>query len=262
MPDYNFYEIPTIFASDWLNEFLVDNGRDDYKFTYMGPKNTWTGFHSDVFGSYSWSTNICGQKKWVLLPPGEEQKLKDSLGNLPFSISEEILDNSSVKYFKLIQNAGEALFVPSGFFHQVWNLQDTISINHNWLNGCNISTIYRNMKRNLDEVLIEIQDCQDMDDFPSHCQLMLKSMFGMNFQDFLELLCHIANKRLKRMSGVDLESTDFENFVFGANHVMFDLSHILEVLERMQEENATLLITLNLSLLLENCIENIKSTIT
>lgn len=28
--DYNFYKIPSIFASDWLNEFLVDTGRDDY----------------------------------------------------------------------------------------------------------------------------------------------------------------------------------------------------------------------------------------
>lgn len=228
----------------------------------MGPKNTWTGFHADVFGSFSWSTNICGQKKWLILQPNEEQKLKDNLGNLPFNISEEILDDSSVKYFTVYQNPGEALFVPSRYFHQVWNLQDTISINHNWLNACNILTIYRNMKRNLDEVEKEIQDCQEMENFSAHCQIMLKSVFGMSFHDFIELLRHIADKRLKRMSKEKLENADFENFIFGPNHVMFDLSHILNTLEKMHEENRVLLSTLELSPLLENCIKNIKDTIT
>ena len=29
-----------------------------------------TGFHADVFRSYSWSANICGEKKWIIFPPG------------------------------------------------------------------------------------------------------------------------------------------------------------------------------------------------
>ena len=30
------------------------------------------------------------------------------------------------------------MFVPSGWYHEVYNMQDTISINHNWLNCCNL----------------------------------------------------------------------------------------------------------------------------
>lgn len=41
LPDYAFYQTPTYFGSDWLNEYLLANGKDDYRFVYMGPKGTW-----------------------------------------------------------------------------------------------------------------------------------------------------------------------------------------------------------------------------
>lgn len=40
-PDYQFYETPIYFSSDWLNEFCVEKGRDDYRFVYMGPRGSW-----------------------------------------------------------------------------------------------------------------------------------------------------------------------------------------------------------------------------
>lgn len=79
----------------------------------------------DVFTSYSWSVNICGEKKWILLPPGEERKLKNKLGDLPYDISFltdlNNNDRGDVKYFIVHQKAGDAIFVPSGWHHQVWN---------------------------------------------------------------------------------------------------------------------------------------------
>lgn len=41
LPNYDFYQIPIYFASDWLNEFCIENNRDDYRFVYMGPKGSW-----------------------------------------------------------------------------------------------------------------------------------------------------------------------------------------------------------------------------
>lgn len=41
MPNYEFYEVPIYFASDWLNEFLIDNNDNDYRFVYMGPQGSW-----------------------------------------------------------------------------------------------------------------------------------------------------------------------------------------------------------------------------
>lgn len=41
LPAYEFYQVPKYFASDWLNEQLIHEERDDYRFVYMGPKNSW-----------------------------------------------------------------------------------------------------------------------------------------------------------------------------------------------------------------------------
>jgi hypothetical protein len=53
-----------------------------YRFLYLGPAGSFTGFHCDVLRSYSWSANIAGRKRWVLYPPGQEQFLQDSRGNM------------------------------------------------------------------------------------------------------------------------------------------------------------------------------------
>ena len=45
-----------------------------------------TPFHADVFRSYSWSSNLCGRKKWIFYPPSQENYLKDSLGNLMYDV--------------------------------------------------------------------------------------------------------------------------------------------------------------------------------
>ena len=47
-------------------------------------QGSWTPFHTDVFGSYSWSSNIVGRKRWIFLPPGEERKLTNRWFNDSF----------------------------------------------------------------------------------------------------------------------------------------------------------------------------------
>lgn len=39
--DNAFYEVPLYFGSDWLNEYLMATGEDDFRFVYMGPKGSW-----------------------------------------------------------------------------------------------------------------------------------------------------------------------------------------------------------------------------
>lgn len=181
-----------------------------------------TPFHEDVFTSYSWSTNICGQKKWLLFPPGEENNLKDSLGNLPYNINN--VDHNQV-YFEVIQNPCDAIFVPSGWHHQVYNLTDTISINHNWINACNLLGVYRAMEKNLEDVKKEISDCQDMADFLEQSQIILEASFGMNFIKFYDFLLYIGSKRLKYFETL-AKNVAHNKLCMNKNHVLFDLQSI------------------------------------
>lgn len=175
-----------------------------------------------------------GQKSWLILPPGEEEKLKDGLKNLPFSISKEMLDSNNVKYFDLIQESGETIFIPSGWFHQVQNTEDAMSVNHNWFNGCNIAIIVDNLLSHFKDVEREIADCKDMENFDEHCQLMLRSSFGMNFFDLFDIIEHIANKRVKFLrDGLELKS--FDSFTFGRNHIIWELKAIQNILKSLLE---------------------------
>ena len=102
---------------------------------------------------FSWSANIVGRKKWMFLLPGEEDKLRDPLGNLVFDLESaeaaELAETREVVKIEVIQEAGEVVFVPSGWFHQVHNLEDTISINHNWFNGTNIISVVESLNLEL-----------------------------------------------------------------------------------------------------------------
>lgn len=172
-------------------------------------------------------------KKWIFFPPHEEIKLKDVLGNLPFDMGEEkykiLMKETNIRWFEVIQKAGQTLFVPSGWHHQVWNLEDTISVNHNWFNGCNIHWIWLAIYEKFNAVLHEIDDCKDMENFDEHCQLMLKSDFGIDFQMFLEILqCIVKNRKKLLQENIDLILNDNK---LGRKHAIYDLKSIRRVLE-------------------------------
>ena len=133
----NMYTVPFPFRDDWLNffwkvvypQFSESAGapKDDYSFCYVGSKGSKTSIHHDVVHSYSWSVSLCGNKKWTLWKPGKESDGMDSA-------------------IIIIQNPGDAIFVPSGWHHEVENDVDpytnfTVSINRNWLNGFNLFTL-------------------------------------------------------------------------------------------------------------------------
>merc|ERR1719450_1587045 len=112
---YEGYTTPAYFCSDWLNEWWQSRTdiNNDYRFVYIGPENSWTPLHSDVFGSFSWSANIVGRKKWIFFVPGEEDKLRDKLGNLIFDADCVVESNmSTLNKIEIIQDAGEIIFVP------------------------------------------------------------------------------------------------------------------------------------------------------
>lgn len=70
-----FYATPDIFHDDWMNAYYSAHTEDDFRFVYVGAAGTFTPLHRDVYTSYSWSTNICGRKRWWLFPPEQTHLL-------------------------------------------------------------------------------------------------------------------------------------------------------------------------------------------
>lgn len=159
--------------------------------------------------------------------------MRDRLGNLPFDLNEEkyqnLIRDSNIRSFEVIQRPGQTVFVPSSWHHQVWNVDHTISVNHNWFNGCNIHCIWSAMCGKFEDVLREIDDCKDMENFDEHCQLMLKSDFGLDFQMLLDILSFIVENRLEIIqSNTELVLNEY---LLGRNHAIFDLKSIRRVME-------------------------------
>lgn len=83
------------------------------------------------------------------------------------------------------------------------------------------------------KVVEEISDCRDMDNFDEHCQDMLRSVFGINFGVFLDLLDVVAENRVRVIQSE--QGTGLVNDVeIGRSHALFDLKAILRVLEDMR----------------------------
>ncbi|EFN50624.1 hypothetical protein CHLNCDRAFT_28922 [Chlorella variabilis] len=146
-PQYQAYHCPSFF-DDWLNELYDareqpqpqhDVRTADYRFVYLGAKGTSTSLHSDVLRSFSWSANVVGCKLWRLLPPQARSHI-----------------------VTVVQHPGDAIFVPSGWWHTVENVDDCISINHNWLNGHNVHWTWALLRLERRQAEEGIEDCREL----------------------------------------------------------------------------------------------------
>ena len=200
------YTVPACFRDDWLNWYwqeVVPNvdptaPEDDYSFCYIGTKGSSTGFHHDVVYSYSWSVSLQGVKRWKLWP--NEGQREDP-------------------YVEVLQQPGDAIFVPSGCYHEVENIaaqtgtgtgtgesELVVSINRNWFNGFCIRKVFAFLKREHDSVQRELMDVfkppptsasasassatvlMPPEEWYSHCDVILRANAAMNWQMFLCLV--------------------------------------------------------------------------
>ncbi|KAL4436679.1 hypothetical protein ABPG75_003818 [Micractinium tetrahymenae] len=142
----------------------------DYRFVYLGPQGTSTPLHSDVLRSHSWSANVAGRKRWCLLPPRHSHLLLDRRGRdtaWDFDAADPEgqypgLPKAQQHVLTVVQQPGEALFVPAGWFHTVENLDDCISINHNWVNGHSLHWTWALLRRERAAAEQGIDDCRQL----------------------------------------------------------------------------------------------------
>ncbi|KAI9140350.1 hypothetical protein BKA69DRAFT_1080543 [Paraphysoderma sedebokerense] len=229
-PEYKAYETPLIFQDDWLNYWFDrrEDVKDDYRFVYMGCAGTWTPFHHDVLSSYSWSSNICGKKKWYLFPPNQSHLFKDQNGNTVYDIhnvDEKLFPRfKEAKMFEITQNEGWTLFVPSGWYHQVENMTDAISINHNYCNSFNLDYIFHSLAsdiRSIESSISDVRDTMTPVEWDDHVQLLLKCMSGINFSELWCWCDCLVEKFLDRdlTSKTAIDSTELKRDKTGIDNL-------------------------------------------
>lgn len=214
----DFYNTPPIFFDDWMNDYYIGNTDDDFRFVYAGSASTFTGLHRDVCGfkivlifdksdnitdrSYSWSANIIGRKRWVLFPPHTERYLRKQPDNPASEIVYDVrhVDRKIFKDFDkaekdstvIIQEAGQIIFIPSGWYHQVENIDNCISINHNWSNSNCLLDMYASMKEEYLAVESSVMDIKDIIPDQREWYEVVNNLFakssGWNWTTFFAML--------------------------------------------------------------------------
>ncbi|CAA0411655.1 unnamed protein product [Arabidopsis thaliana] len=255
-PDYTAYQTPPLFSDDWLNVYLdnyqMHEDRDsfqkydqiscsDYRFVYMGGKGSWTPLHADVFRSYSWSANVCGKKRWLFLPPPQSHLVYDRyMKNCVYDIFEEVNETKfpgfkKTTWLECIQEPGEIIFVPSGWHHQVYNLEDTISINHNWLNAYNLSWVWDLLWKDYKDTEESIEDIRDIcDDFEAICQRNLAANTGMNLNDFFLFMSRFSLGNMVLLQSYSDKHKNLNSCSLAmAQNLLMNLSTILKVMMKM-----------------------------
>ena len=117
-------------------EFSFWKGRFRFPIAWIGPAGTFTGLHWDV--GHNLFAQFCGKKEFTLYPPESTPYLytskKYDIGSILSQVDSRRPDFQRFPLFKkaegtkVIVEAGQILYTPRGWWHQVLALKASISV--------------------------------------------------------------------------------------------------------------------------------------
>ncbi|KAH7086850.1 hypothetical protein FB567DRAFT_628926 [Paraphoma chrysanthemicola] len=138
------YWTPECFGDDLFS--VLGAQRPDCRWLIMGPKRSGSTFHKDPNATSAWNAVLTGSKYWLMFPsgpgveppPGVIVSEDQSEITSPLSIAEYLLTfhelaRQTPACREGICYAGEVLHVPSGWFHLVLNLEDSLALTQNFV---------------------------------------------------------------------------------------------------------------------------------
>ncbi|KAJ3189002.1 hypothetical protein HK101_009047 [Irineochytrium annulatum] len=155
------YTVPPHFAQHDLFSVLGKE-RPDHRWLIIGPPRSGSTFHLDPNATSAWNAVIRGSKKWVLfppesVPPGVYPSKDGGEVASPVSLAEWFLNHydearRTSGFHECVCAAGEVIYVPSGWWHCVMNLEETIAITQNFVDRGNLKRVLRFLATKRDQV--------------------------------------------------------------------------------------------------------------
>ncbi|CAM9237119.1 unnamed protein product, partial [Ectocarpus fasciculatus] len=138
-----------------------------HRWFLLGPKGSGSNMHVDPLGTSAWNTLLLGRKMWVLFPPGTNEehikapvfspnrnnepsvRAKDFCAAAWFAhvlpdIQTSVREGtwlSSETPVQFVQQSGETVYVPAGWWHVVINLETTACVTQNIAEASNYAAV-------------------------------------------------------------------------------------------------------------------------
>lgn len=135
---------PQLFGADRDYFTLLNKDRPDHRWLIIGPPRSGSKFHKDPNATSAWNAVISGCKYWIFFPPSspppgvitdaEQGEVTSPLSLAEWFASgfyEEALQRPDFRH--AIQEPGQCMYVPSGWWHCVVNLDECVALTGNFV---------------------------------------------------------------------------------------------------------------------------------
>lgn len=151
------YDVPEIFAQD-LFQHAGERKRPPHRWFLLGPERSGSTIHIDPLQTAAWNALLVGRKLWAIFSPevdkrvirGSKYKLADDeaidwfVHMMPHIVNRDL--PGSAKFYYFVQSPGETVYVPSGWWHVVLNLDHTIAVTQNFCGDHNLDLVWRSTR--------------------------------------------------------------------------------------------------------------------
>ncbi|KAL6179441.1 hypothetical protein ACLB2K_050956 [Fragaria x ananassa] len=151
------YSVPYLFQEDYF-DVLDKDKRPPFRWLIIGPQRSGASWHVDPALTSAWNTLLCGHKRWALYPPGRVPigvtvHVNEDDGDVNIETPTSLqwwldfypLLADEDKPIECTQLPGETIFVPSGWWHCVLNLEPSIAVTQNFVNSKNFEFVCLDM---------------------------------------------------------------------------------------------------------------------
>ncbi|XP_064643365.1 uncharacterized protein LOC135497408 [Lineus longissimus] len=143
------YDVPELFREeqDMLNA-LPHKARLDWHWLIIAPTRSGSYWHIDPVNTTAWNALVSGKKRWATYPPEtyyvpgmrHNDLRKQAYGDKEGVDNPYLWFSQTLPYIKpqlkpqeCIQQPGDVIFMPEGWWHAVLNVEDTVAVTQNFL---------------------------------------------------------------------------------------------------------------------------------